>query len=282
MRAPDGTHYALHGPQGAPLVVLIHGLGLNLALWDRTIPALTPQYRVLAYDISGHGLTPHPLQGPSLQALAAQTAGLLDHLGVGQAAIIGFSLGGMIARRFAQGYPQRTLCLGVLHSPHRRSPAAQTAILNRVRQAQADGPIATADAALVRWFSDAFRAGNPAMMDQVRAWILANDPATYPHYYRLFADAVAEVVAPIPAIRCPALVIAADQDHGNSPAMAHAIAAEIAGAETVILPNLRHMALMEDPAATNAALLGFLDRALDPLKSGLGDAAPLTPAAKSP
>lgn len=51
-----------------------------------------------------------------------------------------------------------------------------------------------------------------------------------------------------------------DQDYGNGPDMARAIASEIGGSETVILPGLRHMALMEDPASTNAALQALLAR----------------------
>ena len=57
----------------------------------------------------------------------------------------------------------------------------------------------------------------------------------------------------------PTLVVTGDQDHGNSPAMARAIAADIPGAKTVILPGLRHMALMEDPLAMNTDLRAFLD-----------------------
>jgi len=62
------------------------------------------------------------------------------------------------------------------------------------------------------------------------------------------------------AFACPTLVMTGDEDFGNGPQMTHAIAAEIAGSETVILLGLRHMALAENPAAVNAPLLAFLDR----------------------
>ena len=88
---------------------------------------------------------------------------------------------------------------------------------------------------------------------------MGNSPATYPDYYAIFADGVAEVVAPRPRLTQPTLVITGDQDHGNNPAMAEAIAAEIPGAQTLILPGLRHMALMEAPAAVNTPLRAFLD-----------------------
>ncbi len=260
MRSANGTAYDVFGPHGAPLVVLIHGLGLNRGIWDQVIPALSADFRVLSYDIQGHGETPPPADQPSLKLLAKQIADLLDSIGAKTAILVGFSLGGMIARRFAQDYPARTLALAILHSPHRRTADAQAAILARVEQAGGEGPAATVEAALVRWFTDDFRRDHPAVMQKVRGWVVANNPSTYPQFYRILADGIDEIVAPRPPITCPTLVMTADQDFGNGPEMARAIAAEIVGAETVVLPGLRHMALMEDPQSTNAALLSFLGR----------------------
>lgn len=262
MRAPDGTAYDVYGPADAPLVVLVHGLGLTRAVWDLTIPDLTGNFRVLAYDILGHGQTRPPSGTPSLTPLARQLADLLDHSSAKAAALVGFSLGGMIARRFAQDFPDRTQALVIMHSPHRRTPETQAAILARVAQASGAGPASTVEAALTRWFTDEFRMANPSVMNRVRGWVLANDPKTYPSFYSILADGIDEIVAPQPPICCPTLVMTADQDYGNGPDMSMAIAAEIAGAETIILPGLRHMALMEDPVRTNAALGRFLQKAV--------------------
>ena len=258
MRSPHGTAFDIHGPIDAPVVVLIHGLGLNRALWDLTQPTLVDRYRVVTYDLLGHGQTPPPA-APTLAMLSQQLADLLDYLRLPRATVVGFSLGGIIARHFAQTHRDRTTALTVLNSPHRRTDAAQSAIHARVRQARTHGPAATVDDALARWFTDDFRAKNPAMMALVRTWVMANNPTTYPDYYAIFADGVAAVVAPQPPLTLATLVVTADQDHGNSPAMAHAIAADIPGAQTLILPGLRHMALMQDPAALNTPLRAFLD-----------------------
>jgi pimeloyl-ACP methyl ester carboxylesterase len=165
----------------------------------------------------------------------------------------------MIARHFAQTHPDLATAMAVLHSPHRRSAEAQAAIAARVVHARSAGPAATVEAALVRWFTDDFRAANSAMMDLVRSWVLGNNPVTYPDYYAILVDGVAEVVAPEPPLTLPTLVITGDQDYGNGPEMSHAMAAEIAGAQALILPGLRHMALMEAPAAINTPLRAFLD-----------------------
>ncbi len=261
-KAGNGTAYEATGPDGAPAVVLIHGLGLNRHCWQWLVPELSERYQMVAYDLLGHGESAAPPSDPALGTLADQLAGLLDHLGIQRAAIVGFSLGGMIARRFAQDHPDRIAALAILHSPHKRTPEAQAAILARVEQAKTEGPSATVEAALVRWFTDVYRAANPDMMALVRSWVMANDPAIYPQVYRILAEGIDEIVAPNPPIIAPALVITGDEDYGNGPEMTRAIAAEIAGAETLILPGLRHMALAEDPPAVNRPLIAFLDRHL--------------------
>ncbi|MEL7013915.1 MAG: alpha/beta hydrolase [Pseudomonadota bacterium] len=259
-RAPDGTAYEFSGPPDAPHVVFIHGLGLNHACWQWTIPALQDDFRTLSYDLYGHGSSADPPETPSLHLFSRQLQGLMDHCHIASASVVGFSLGGMIARRFAQDAPMRAQALGVLHSPHKRTPDAQAAILARVDQAREHGSGATVEAALERWFTDEFRAANPDMMDTVRGWVLANRKEVYHIIYRVLADGVTEITAPTPPIACPTLVITGDEDYGNGPEMTRAIAAEIAGAETLILKGLRHMALAEDPEAINAPLRAFLTR----------------------
>ncbi|MFT4782707.1 MAG: pimeloyl-ACP methyl ester carboxylesterase [Yoonia sp.] len=257
--APDGTEYELSGSEGAPVVVLIHGLGLNKDCWQWTTPALTDAYRILSYDLYGHGGSAAPPETPSLPLFSEQLKRLLDHCGIEYATIAGFSLGGMIARRFAQDTPQRAQALVILHSPHKRSDDAQAAILRRVDQARETGPQSTVEAALERWFTEAFRTANPEMMETVRGWVTANYKEIYHTIYRVLATGIDEIVAPSPPITCPALVITGDEDYGNGPEMSHAIAAEIAGAKALILPGLRHMALVEAPEAINRPIREFLD-----------------------
>lgn len=259
MTAPDGTCFDLTGPEDAPTVVLIHGLGLTKDSWQWTTPALTDAFRVLSYDLYGHGNSAAPPETPNLSLFSKQLKDLLDHCGIERAVVVGFSLGGMIARRFAQDVPERTSALVILHSPHKRSYQAQSAILKRVDQARDLGPHATVDAALDRWFTEPFRNANPELMDLVRRWVTANPKPIYHTVYSVLATGIDEIVSPEPAISCPALVMTADEDFGNSPEMAQAIAAEIPHSKTVILKDLRHMALAEDPKAVNGPIRQFLN-----------------------
>jgi 3-oxoadipate enol-lactonase/4-carboxymuconolactone decarboxylase len=263
--APDGTNFTLNGPKTAPVVVLIHGLGLNKDCWQWMIPDLTDFYRVLSYDLHGHGESNDPVTEPNLSLFSKQLKDLLDYCKIQKAVIIGFSLGGMVARRFAQDVPQKLQGMVILHSPHKRSNAAQAAILKRVDQARTLGPQSTVEAALERWFTDTFRKANPNLMDKIRQWVMANRKEVYHTIYKVLATGIDEIVKPNPAIISPSLVITGDQDFGNGPEMACAIADEIPGAKVLVLSTLRHMALAESPKAVNKPIRDFLD-SLDLIK----------------
>ena len=80
-KSENGSVYELSGPAKAPVVVLIHGLGLNRHVWQWHEPALASRYRVLNYDLFGHGESAPPPVKPSLTMFADQLLGLLDFLG---------------------------------------------------------------------------------------------------------------------------------------------------------------------------------------------------------
>ena len=257
--APDGTRYELTGPKSAPVVILIHGLGLNKDCWQWLTPDLVNSYRILSYDLYGHGGSVDPTKQPSLSLFSKQLSSLLDHCDISQGVMVGFSLGGMIARRFAQDAPKRSLAMIILHSPHTRSEAAQASILARVDQARIMGPQSTVEAALERWFTSGFMEANPNLMDKVRQWVIANSREVYHTIYSVLATGIDEIVKPNPALTLPSLVLTGEEDFGNGPEMADAIAVDIEGAKVLVFPGLRHMALVEAPTVVNKPILEFLD-----------------------
>ncbi len=259
-REPGETVYELRG--SGPTVTLIHGLGLNRAMWQWQLPALVPHFKMLTYDLLWHGESGRPAGAPDLVMYSEQLLGVMDRCGIERAAIVGFSLGGMIARRFALDYPDRLWALAILNSAHDRTPAEREVILKRVRQAQGSDPSSTANAALERWFTADFRVANPGMMTLIREWIVANDPAVYPEIYRVLAEGDTEIAREIDRISCPTLVLTGEEDFGNSPDMAKKMAMLIPGARAEILPGLRHMALAESPQVFNELLVSFLHNAL--------------------
>jgi pimeloyl-ACP methyl ester carboxylesterase len=257
--ASDGTAYDLTGPKGAPVLALIHGLGLCRHVWDGLLPDFAG-YRVLNYDLYGHGDSAAPPQTASLAVYSDQLARLMAELSLPRATVIGFSIGGMINRRFALDHGDRLSRLVILSSPHDRGEAAQAMVESRAVKVREQGAMATMDEALKRWFTPGFLMAGQEVPDQVRDWRARVDPKGYAQAAWVLANGVRELIRPDPPVVAPTLVMTCANDTGSTPAMAHAIAAEIAGAETVIVPVFQHLGLMEDPRAFTAPILDFLER----------------------
>ncbi len=261
----SATAYDVCG-EGAP-VILIHGLGLSRAMWQWQVPALETKFQVVSYDLLGHGESPNPAGPCTMQQMVDQLEDLMSDLNIPRAALIGFSLGGLINRAFALEHPDKTTALVILNSAHARTAAQRDSIELRVRQAKESGPAATVDAALERWFSEDFTRRKPQVLEQVRQWVVANDASVYPHLYRLLAEGDKGLETEISAIDCPTLIVTGEEDHGNSPEMTRQMAALMPNARAEILPGLRHMALVEDPATINGLLVEFLQRKLSSANS---------------
>jgi pimeloyl-ACP methyl ester carboxylesterase len=257
-RTDNGTAYEFRESGDNPVVVFIHGLGLNRHIWKDHLPAFSADYSVLSYDLYGHGESALPPNKPDLKIYSEQLNDLLGFLQIQSCTVVGFSLGGMINRRFALDFPDRVHCLGILNSPHERSPEAQKLVEARAADTAQGGPSANLDATIERWFTQEFRTNQPDVIDQVRQWVLANKPEPYAQCRQVLATGVTELIRPAHPICKPTLVMTAENDTGSTPAMAYAIAAEIEGAETIIVPRLQHMALMESPTEFTTPLLQFM------------------------
>jgi pimeloyl-ACP methyl ester carboxylesterase len=258
------TAYCLAG-RGPP-VVLIHGVGLDASIWEGQVPALAERHRVLAYDMLGHGASANPPGQRRLGDFVDQLAALLDALEMGPVALVGFSMGSLVARAFSAAHPERVSRLALLSTVYRRSQEEQAAILARLGQAETEGPANLIEGALERWLSAEFQAANPQVVAGIRDRLIQNDVTGFIAAYRVFAEADDEMTAFLEGrgltqetIACPTLVLTGELDPGSSPAMAWRLTEAISGARCAILPGLRHLALMEAPDAVTNPLIEFLD-----------------------
>ncbi len=256
---------SFHKAEGTgPPLVLIHGVGLDLGMWDAQAAALAPRHRVVRYDMIGHGGTPAQAgeSGPGrleLGDFVDQLDELLRSLGLDRIALVGFSLGALVAQAFAIAQPNRVNRLAIVSGVYDRGPAQRAAVLSRWRAAVEQGPEVLIEAALARWFSPDFAARNPAVPAALRRRLEGNDRDGFLAAYRVFAEADAALAGRLGAIPCPVLVMTGANDPGATPEMARAMAAVLPKARLEILPGARHMMPLEAAAAVNAALGAFLD-----------------------
>ena len=260
LRTKSGTNYEVFGSVKDPAVVFVHGLGLDLNTWEKIAPYFSDDYRVVLYDLNGHGKSDASTATQTLSLFAEQLADLLNELEIDRAAIIGFSLGGMINRRFALDHPEKTGALAILNSPHERDQEAQRLVEERALQTSAGGIEATIDETLRRWFTPSFFEKSPEIISKVRTGVLNNDLDSYTQCRHVLANGVIELIRPNPSITVPTLVMTCENDSGSTPEMAQAISEEILGSEIVIVPELKHLGLLEEPEVFINSLQVFLDR----------------------
>jgi pimeloyl-ACP methyl ester carboxylesterase len=258
----NGTAVTIDG--SGPPVTLVHGMGLNRHMWDWQLERLTDRFTVIRYDLLGHGDSDIPAGQYQMNHFVDQLHRLIGVLDLPPCGLVGFSLGGMIVRAYTVAHPDRVAALAILNSPHDRTEAERAAMRTRLELAERLGPASTIDAALERWFTAEFAARRPDVLDRVRHWMAANDPVAYAAIYRVLVEGDADLTHAIAAIRCPTLVLACAEDHGNSPEMARKMGALIPNAQVAIVPVLKHMGLAEDPAAIGSVLVPFLDQHLAP------------------
>src|SRR3989442_7909959 len=108
MATINGLHIHHESDGAGPPIVFVHGLGATSNVWHAQRTTLSKQYRVIVYDRSGSGRSQQARDGYSVEAWTEELAGLLDHLAVPAAVVVGHSLGSTIAHRFAAKYADRT------------------------------------------------------------------------------------------------------------------------------------------------------------------------------
>jgi pimeloyl-ACP methyl ester carboxylesterase len=257
----DGTriHYEVHGA-GAP-VLLVMGLGSNAYGWSRTIPWLAERYEAIAFDNRGTGRSDVP-EGPySMQQMAADAAAVLDAVGRPAAHVVGASLGGMIAQRFALTHPQRVRSLVLVCTTPGGSRAVRAApeVLAALLQGGADPATVYRRNA---WFlyGDETRASHPERIEEdiAQRTRIPTSPAGY--LGQLQATTSHDTWAELPAIAAPTLVVHGDADLLIPPPNGGLLAERIPGAALVLVPGAGHMLQADAGEVVREAILAFLTR----------------------
>ncbi|QWF82983.1 alpha/beta fold hydrolase [Amycolatopsis sp. CA-230715] len=231
-------------------VVLLHGVGLDHTMWDRVSPGLAEHHRVHAPDLLGHGSAPDVESGVTLTDLAAP----VERLGEGPRHLVGFSLGALVATRFALDHPGEVASLTLVSAVANRSETERAAVAARLAAARRDLP-ATFDAAVDRWFSPAWRAGEPELAQRIRAVLAANRAQSYLACYGIFARGDEELWPELPRLACPVLAVTGADDPGSTPEMSRALAERVPSGRARVVPGARHLLPLERPEAVADAVL---------------------------
>jgi len=252
------TRYELEGPATAPVVTLSHSLAATLSLWDAQAAALRDRYRVLRYDVRGHGGSDVPPAPYTLEQMAGDLHGLLQALGIAETHFVGLSMGGLIGMTMALRFPRAIRSLVLADTTAAYGPERKPMWDDRIRDAETKGIDAVLDRTMDVWFTGPFRAARPDVIARIRAMMAPTSPVGY--VGAIQAIGYGDLREDIRAIRCPTLILVGEEDHGTDITMARTMHERIAGSELAVLPRTAHCSCVEAADAFNQALLAFLPR----------------------
>ena len=246
-------HWRADGDPRQPAMLLLHSLGTDHTLWDGVVDALAGRCWLLRADARGHGASEMPLADATIDDLAADALAVLDAAGVGQAAVAGVSMGGMVAMQMAVSAPDRLTALAVCNSA---PDLAGQPWRERIELVRLLGVAALAEMILAGWFPRAVLRANPPCVAAVRAMLARQDTEGYAGCAAALAGLA---LGPrLSAITVPTLVLAGEFDLATPPTTgAEPIAAAIPGARLMRLPT-GHLAPLEQPETVAALLAGLL------------------------
>lgn len=253
------VHYELAAPGRGDAVLCIHGLGSSTEDWEPQIAALSRRHTVITYDVRGHGKSGKPNGRYSVRQFAQDAAALIEYLEPGPVHVLGISMGGMIAFQLAVDYPDLVKSLVIVNSGpemvlrgwRQKLAIYQRFVIVRVMGMRKMGQV-LATALLPKPEHAAERA------TFVERWA-RNDAKAYLRSLRaLIGWSVSERLA---AIRCPTLIVTADQDY-TPVVYKEYYTRQIPGARLAVIPDSRHMLPVERPNEFNRVVTDFLDAAV--------------------
>ncbi len=250
------AHYDLTGPADAPVVMFSNSLGTSFHVWDAQAAALAQRFRVLRYDMRGHGLTDCPAAADgsyTIDRLAQDALALLDALSIGQVHFCGLSIGGMVGQRVAATAADRVLSLVLCDTASRIGPASRWD--DRIAAVSKGGLEAIADSVLKVWFTQDFPTKSGDVAQGCRNMLVRTPAQGYVGCCAAVRDA--DLGGDDAVIACPTLVVVGDQDPATPPAAARELADAIRGARLEIIAGAAHIPTVEQPAALNRLLSDF-------------------------
>jgi pimeloyl-ACP methyl ester esterase len=241
-----------------PAVLLIHGWLGNRTVWERQVAALRDRFTVVTVDLRGHGESSPPRSGYTIGGMAADMEQLVRAIGVPRIALVGWSMGGLIAQELARRLGDRCTALVLVGTTpggltDAKNPHADLPLVEQMRAA------VTADfRGFVRTFVPTlFKAGSEAPLV---AWLVGQCQRTPPHVAEICLESVlaTDFRDKLSAVKAPTLVIHGRHDAIFKLAMGEELKKGIRGAQLVVFEESGHAPNLEEPERFNEVVGEFV------------------------
>jgi pimeloyl-ACP methyl ester carboxylesterase len=241
--------------KGKPMI-LIHGFAGSKKYWDKIIPQLATENRVIAIDLPGHGDSGMSKDRYDIEAMAETIKELLDHLGVHKVTMFGHSLGGYITLAFAEAYPQYLIGFSLVHSTaNPDSEEAKEARENNAKKIQQEGAESFVDGLSKKLFSPENTEVNAKEIDEtVKIGLKTSEKGLVSALMAMKDRPDRNQV--LEETELPVILIAGEQDQIIPPEKTFTVSRQ--NIEKKVIQNAGHMSMYEQPEKLVKVMKDFL------------------------
>lgn len=243
------------GPEGAPVVVLLHAIATNSELWSAQVAVWSRHFRLVRLDLPGHGASAPLKPGADFEAFAGAVAQTLDAHQITSAAVVGLSFGAMIGLRLAVERPDLVRASVFANGLVKTPEPVRDAWRSRIAAVETGGMASQSAMTLDRWFTPEFAARSSLTVDWVRT-LIETTPAVG---FQRAADAISRLdqTELLARVSTPSLVLAGQFDLA-APAVAGQALAEALPDATLAILETAHLSCVEQPVAFTETVGAFL------------------------
>jgi 3-carboxy-cis,cis-muconate cycloisomerase len=246
-------HFKLSGPKHLPVLMLSNSLGSDMSMWDAQVAAFAPHFRILRYDVRGHGRSNAPLEPYTLNMLGRDVITLLDSLQIESCIFCGLSIGGLIGQWLGLNASSRIERLVLSNTASMIGSRPQWE--ERIAGVQRDGVSSIVSATMGRWFTPPFLRSHPGLMAKTREMIEATSVGGYIGCCAALRDT--DLRELVNGIDVPTLVVAGAHDPVTTVTDGMYLVRNIPNTQFLAL-NASHLSNIEADRNFNVAVLKFL------------------------
>lgn len=253
--------FETQGNPSSPAITFIHGFPFTHDLWNPQVEELKKDFYTITYDVRGHGQSPVGDALYSIELFVDDLIHLLDHLGIKQTLLCGLSMGGYIALRALERYPERFN--GLILCATRSEADTDEAKLKRFRSMELvkkpGGLKAFTEPFIQSAVSSTTWIHKPEVVACVRQMMVQTSPLAVAG--TLLALAARTNTTPVlEHIQIPTLILVGEEDTVTPPALSQAMHIKLKSSTLDIIPMAGHLLNLEEPVVVNRSLRSFLQK----------------------
>ena len=245
------------GEKNKPVIIFIHGFPFNKKMWNGQLEKLSSGFRCIAFDLPGYGNS-DSAENISIESYADLLDSFMHMMQISKAAICGLSMGGYIALRAMEKYPERfsrlilcdTQCIA-------DSDEGRKKRFTNIELIEKDGLGAFVEGFMKNLFTEKNLQANESYTQEIKATMLAANPESVTATLRALAER-SETCSNLKQIKIPVLVICGEEDKVTPVQQAKFLFENIPGAKLKLLPAAAHLSNLEQAEMFNEAVSDFM------------------------